>query len=100
MDGAHSNVLFMENMFAGCSNLTNLDISGFNTSRVATFDMSKGANVTELFAQCNNLKQIITPKITGSQSVSLPEGVWRGSDGNTYQTIPQNATNSITLTKE
>ena len=60
----------------------------------------KGADATDMFAQCNNLKQINTPKRTGSQVISLPEGVWRGSDGNSYQTIPNNATVSITLTRE
>lgn len=60
----------------------------------------KGADATDMFARCNNLKQINTPKRTGSQVISLPEGVWRGSDGNSYQTIPNNATVSITLTKE
>ena len=40
------------NMFPCCQNLTELDLNGFDTSRVKTFDM--------MFAFCNNLKKIVT----------------------------------------
>ena len=58
------------NMFPCCQNLTELDLNGFDTSRVKTFDM--------MFAFCNNLKKIVmfigsaTDTPTPSKASGLP----------------------------
>ena len=45
-----SNVTRMDNMFAGCNNLKELDLSAFNTSNVT--------NMSNMFSSCNNLKEL------------------------------------------
>ena len=40
----------MAAMFFGCSNLTNVDLSSFNTQKVA--------NMWSMFGECSNLKNI------------------------------------------
>lgn len=45
-----SNVITMENMFSNCQNLTNLDLSGFNTENVT--------NMSSMFSNCQNLTHL------------------------------------------
>ena len=52
------NVTNMSCMFYGCSNLTNIDLSSFNTKNVT--------NMSGMFSYCSNLKKIrITEKYNG-----------------------------------
>ena len=49
-----SNVTNMYGMFSGCQNLTNLDVSGFDTSNVR--------NMSNMFNNCSSLKSITAPQ--------------------------------------
>ena len=74
----------MSNMFHGCSNLTNIDLSSFNTENVtnmpymfyrcskltnidlSSFNTENVTNMYHMFSYCSNLKKIrITEKYNG-----------------------------------
>lgn len=88
-----SNVTDMCTMFWNCYSLTSLDLSSFDTSNVT--DMRSMLVMYE----SSNITTIKTPKKSGEEVPDLPEGTWKDSSGNTYTTLPANATESITLTK-
>ena len=111
----------MAYMFFGCKNLESLDLSHFDTTSItgtcgissmfeectkltsldiSNFDISKDIWIYHEFENCSSLATIKTPKKSGEEVPDLPEGTWKDSSGNTYTTLPANATESITLTKE
>ena len=108
----------MEIMFKNCSSLASIDLSNFDTSKVtdmrsmfygcgnltsvdlSNFDVSQETYMYDMFFNCSKLNIIRSPKKTGEEVPNLPEGTWKDSSGNTYSTLPANATESITLTRE
>ena len=79
-----SNVTDMSSMFSGCSSLTSLDLSGFDTGKVT--DMSS------MFSGCSSLVTITvgdgwnTSKVTASSSMFEGCNSIIGSNGTRYQT--------------
>ena len=71
------NVTNMMSMFIGCSKLTNIDLSSFNTENVT--------NMSQIFSYCSNLKKIrITEKYNGklineakNENITVEEYDWR-----------------------
>ena len=57
-----SNVTSMNSMFGGCSGLTKLDLSGFNTSSVT--------NMGSMFSACSNLETIFVSELFSVSSVT------------------------------
>ena len=73
-------------MFLGCKNLTSLDLSGFDTSRVidmsdmfsgceglatldlSSFDMSKAKDISDMFVNCKGLKEIKMQQTIGQNT--------------------------------
>lgn len=74
------------------SSLTSLDLS--------SFDMSNVIDKNHMFSDCSSLITIKTPQKSSNTVPELSEGTWKDSSGQTYTTLPANATESITLTKE
>ena len=88
-----SNVTTMTNMFAGCNNLTSLDVSNFNTSNVAdmygmfyncisltsldvsNFNTGNVTNMSYMFAYCSNLTSIDVSNFNTSNVASM-EGMF------------------------
>lgn len=113
-----SNVTNMYSMFASCWELTNLDLNMFDTSNVTNmnnmfstcwkltnlnlsgFDISNVTSMQDMFGGCDKLTIIQTPKKSGKTVPDLPTNTWQDAAGNTYTTLPENATESITLTKK
>ena len=62
------NVISMENMFKSCSGLTNLDLSGFNTSKVT--DMSY------MFNECNSLISLDLSSFNTSKVIDMQGMFW------------------------
>lgn len=78
-------------MFWNCSNLVDVDLSGLDTLKVR--------DTNKMFYECSNLNTIHTPKRTSTIVPDLPSEIWNGSDGITYMKLPEDAVESITLTK-
>lgn len=80
-----SNVKFMEGMFQGCSGLSSLDISSFSicdNCRISAYGY-------DIFAGCEKLLTIKTPKICDIE-VEFPSGrVWYDDDNVEYKTFPK-----------
>ncbi len=84
-----SNVTDMQSMFAGLSELKELDVSNFNTSNVTTmyhmfygcqsletldvsnFDTSKVTNMENMFAQCKNLSELDVSNFDTSKVINM-----------------------------
>ena len=63
------------NMFSGLSNVTEINLSGF--------DMSKVTSVSSMFNNLTSLKELITPKINPTIEISIGKSLY-DSDGNEY----------------
>jgi surface protein len=86
-----SNVTDMGSMFCKCSGLTELDVSGFDTSNVTdTFIMLLG---------CYGLQTIVTPKAMGEVGIDLHGSYLCESNGNTYTVLDKTVPAQATLTK-
>ena len=121
-----SNVTSMHGMFDGCSSLTDIDVSNFDTSNVTSMmnmfcecssltsiDLSNfdASNCTDLGAMsgmisdCSGLTTIQTPMANSERTCDLPGcpseyATWIDDYGNTYEILPTNTFESITLTRE
>ncbi len=107
-------------MFKSCSNLSSLDLSGFDTSNVTNissmfescsslvsldlsgFDISNVTNIDGLLAYCTSLTAIYTP-YNLSLPVTLPKendtDVWYDCNGTELTQLPQNLDHSILIVK-
>ncbi|MBR5170638.1 MAG: BspA family leucine-rich repeat surface protein [Muribaculaceae bacterium] len=103
-----SEVIDMRNMFAGCIQLTSLDVSGFNTSKVtdmqslfdgclfvtsldlSSFNTSQVIDMDWMFRNCTNLRTIYvgdgwsTDRVTQSELMFLDCTSLVGGKGSTY----------------
>ena len=66
-----SDVTDMSVMFYGCSSLKSLDVRGFNTFRLA--------NVESMFANCGNLKEVYVGNGWNIKSIKGHESIFKGS---------------------
>lgn len=73
----------MKNMFGGCTSLETVIMNLVDTT--ACTDM------TNMFIKCLSIKEISTPKTSGSVTSSLPIAMY-DSDGTEYTALPTNAT--------
>ncbi len=107
-------------MFKSCSNLSSLDLSGFDTSNVTNmssmfescsslvsldlsgFDISNVTNIDGLLAYCTSLTAIYTP-YNLLLPVTLPKendtDVWYDCNGTELTQLPQNLDHSILIVK-
>ena len=69
----------MLGMFYGCSSLTNLDLSSFDTS--------KAGNIITMFSGCTNLEVLRTPKKHTKSGVTLPLTMY-DTAGKKYDELP------------
>ena len=79
----------VQDMFNGCSNLTSVDLSGF--------DFTNCYQADRIFDNCDSLETIETP-VNVHCSIALPFP-FSDEDGHIYTEIPQNLSESITLTR-
>ncbi len=88
-----SNVEVMYEMFENCSSLTSLDLSSYDTSKVR--------NIYNMFDGCYMLDTIYTPyNLTESVPLSASStDTWYRSDGTIATELPQNLHYSVTLGK-
>lgn len=110
-------------MFSGCTSLTTLDLSSFDTSKVecigkmfkdctslttldlSSFDLSKvtesGSDNNGLFSGCTSLTTIYAPK-NAVINFSLPtddDSTWYLSDGTAVTKLPKNLSYSVAIGK-
>lgn len=82
------------NMFSGCGNLRNLDLSKFDTSQVT--------NTSGMFSGCSSLAVIYTP-CNNAAEIPLPKGadsdMWYLCDGTEITVIPEGLSYSIVIMK-
>ena len=78
--GAVTNI---QGMFTGCSSLTELDLSGFDLSKV-----TDEKNIRYFLSGCYGLEVIQTPDKACSLSIALPSGDWFGENGAKYTELP------------
>ena len=80
-------------MFGGCNGLTNLDMSGFDTSNVT--DMS------EVLSGCNSLTTVHSPRNVATIATlpSVLGTTWHLPDGTEVTELPQGLDYSVTLTR-
>lgn len=117
LDLSHLNtdkVTNMSGLISGCSKLSDVNWSGINTSNVTdmswTFSSCQSLGILDMSGfDLNNLtsadaifnynffREIKTPL---NVSIDIPlDGVWTGSDGDIYTSLPKNKVESITLTR-
>lgn len=88
-----SSVTNMNYMFYGCSGLESLDLSGF--------EMGSVTDAEDMFYGCTNLDIIYAP-LNLSVSVELPSAtgyIWQLPDGTKIKTLPQNLEASVMITR-
>jgi surface protein len=78
----------MDWLFYNCSNLTSLNLS--------SFDMTKVQSASDMIDSCPKLSTINTPRNV-KVSVTLPNGTWYDTSGNIYTKLPMNKSTSIKL---
>jgi len=87
------NVTYMEYMFSGCTNLTNLDLSNFDLSSLKEamdfLTTSSESALTSIYTPRNCPIYISLPK--------NPNESWRDGNGKEYLNLPQNREDSILL---
>ncbi|MDE7266054.1 MAG: BspA family leucine-rich repeat surface protein, partial [Lachnospiraceae bacterium] len=114
-----TNVTRMNQMFEGCRSLTSLDLGNFDTGKVAdmhgmfrgcsslteldlsNFDVKNVLNMSGIFSGCTGLSTMNTP-CNLTLSVELPRNsgdIWYQPDGTAIDTLPQNLSYSVKLTK-
>ena len=77
------------NLLKGCKKLTTVDMS--------EADVSEVVNMDDMFAGCESLATIMTPKnLTCDAGLT---GTFTDESGNVYTSLPQNLSESITITK-
>ena len=69
-----SNVTYMSGMFKGCSGLSSLDLRSFNTTNVMYID--------EMFSGCRNLKEIIVSSAWDISNAKYTSGIYAGCGTN------------------
>jgi len=79
----------LSRMFQFCSNLKTVDFSGCDFANVA--------DATDMFYACNALETVVTP-IHLKWTCKLPCTMY-DENGTAYDRLPQNSTESVTLTK-
>ena len=82
-----SAVTSMESMFNGCSNLTSLNLTGFNTSAVT--------NMNNMFRQCSSLTSLDVTRFNTSAVTSM-EGMFESCYGLTSLDITRFDTSAVT----
>lgn len=118
-DSEHPDYDKYSGMFSGCSRLTELDLSNFDTSKVSSmlgmfsgcqslkkvnlesFNLENVTAMENFFYDCDNLATIYTP-YNLNQSIPLPGcsiDIWYRSDGSTITELPQNLSYSVALGK-
>lgn len=108
-------------LFNGCTNMTEVDLSGFDTSGMTTFawmfndcaslkkldlssfDLSSvNSYVGNVFTGCTSLEEIKTPRnVSNNVSIYLQDidgRKWRKEDGTELSMLPQTGEESITIT--
>lgn len=108
----------MSGLFEGCSKLTELDLSSFNTGKasdmyemfyscknlktlnLSSFNTEKVTRMNDMFGSCSKLTNLSLGDkfaFVGS-NYNLPYGAWYSSDGTTYTstTIPSNKADTYT----
>lgn len=84
-------------IFRDCSSLTSLNLSACDVKNVTEFaDFFKSCYaLATIYVPCNLKKPVALPKGYGTNSTDI----WYDADGNTYTELPQNLNSSIVLTK-
>jgi surface protein len=89
-----SHVFAIDEMFNGCSGLTELDLSKFDMSEVCI-------GLDQMFPGCSSLTTIYSPTNVNSD-VELPttdDDIWYLSDGTVVTTLPRNLSYSVAIGK-
>ena len=89
-----SKVTSVKEMFAGCSSLESLDLGQFDLSAVKT-----QANANNMFNDCSSLTSINTPKKTNANVNMILPATFTNNNRDQFVRLPVNATKSITITK-
>lgn len=89
-----SKVTSVKEMFAGCSSLESLDLGQFDLSAVKT-----QANANNMFNDCLSLTSINTPKKTNANVNMILPATFTNYNRDQLVSLPVNASKSITITK-
>ena len=86
----YSHVTDSIHMFDGCDKLENINMSGLDASSLMY--------ASDMFANCPRLRLLAAPTgLRENSNVALPKTLF-GEDGNAYTVLPENLSESMTLT--
>ena len=97
-----SKVENMDGMFARCESLESLDMSAWDLSNVEKGRIFQWEAQSVFLPTCENMKYIYSPKnLHSSAKVPLTDRneAWFDNEGNVYEYLPQNQSESILLQK-